>query len=138
MAQTRSQNKTAAKQSNIDSIKKPRVLICRRTAVNNFVVRCYRDLALIGLFALAILYFLAYLIGSDHLSYFSQNCTVCLFVKKSPIRYFGWVRGKNNICHLIVTDLSIGTWMFYTNRYQRTRHLVSFKKLKSILISKQF
>ena len=88
------------------------------------------------LVCLAILYFLAYLIGSDHLSYFSLNCTVCLFVKESPIRYFGWVRGKNNICHLIMTDLSRNLDVLCKQNCQRTRNLLSFKKLKSIAISK--
>ena len=58
--------------------------------------------------------------------------------KESPIRYFGWARGKNNICHLIVTHLSRNLDVLCKQNYQRTRHLVSFKKLKSIFDQSNF
>ena len=49
MAQTRSQNKTAAKQNDIHSNKKPRVFANEPASANKtFLVRCHRDFVLIG------------------------------------------------------------------------------------------
>ena len=49
MAQTSSQTKTAAKQNDIQSNKKPRVLADELPSAKEiFLVRCHRDFVLIG------------------------------------------------------------------------------------------
>ena len=84
MSQTRSQNKTATKQNDIHSYKKPRVFADEpSSAKETFLARFHREFALLASFH-CLLYFLAFDWRISAVLFF-LNWKAYLFVKESPI-----------------------------------------------------